>query len=342
MVKTNQVWATSLVLLVLIGMVLAGGWAAVAVADQWDGRRLEAVEATSSVVATVPTETSSPPPPPAPPTPLPSWQLELAPDQLASQAGVVYDLNLQQIIWAYQADQLRAPASLVKIMTTLVAIEQLPELDKTVIVAPQVLQIMRQQGAALAGFAAGEVVTVRDLLYGTMLASGGESSWLLAELVGGQASMVALMNRKASELGLINTKFTNVIGLDQSGQVTTAQDVAKLLAAALTNSLFREIFTTRDYLYQTPQRQLKITSTLFSRLPNYQLGQLTILGGKTGTTGQAGLCLATLAAQGQREVLIITLGAPLDAWPQPSPRHVADLILTAQQLRLNPTLSTAN
>lgn len=266
---------------------------------------------------------------------LPTWQLLLTPKQLASQSVLVYDLNLRQMVWMHQADRLRAPASLVKIMTTLVAIEQLPDLDKTIIVAPRVLQTMRQQEASVAGFVAGEVVTVRDLLYGTMLASGGEASWLLAELVGGQASMVALMNRKASELGLANTKFTNVTGLDQAEQMTTAQDLAKLLAAALANPLFREVFTTHDYLYQGSQRQLKIDSTLFSRLASNHLGQLTIIGGKTGTTGQAGLCLATLVSQGQRELLVITLGAPIESWPPP-PHHIDDLRIILRQLQLGP------
>lgn len=100
----------------------------------------------------------------------------------------------------------------------------------------------------MAGFQPGETVTVRDLLYGAMLPSGAECCAAIAkELDGDETAFADRMNRRAEELGMTATHFTNATGLQDENHVTTVRDMARLLDAALDNDIFREAFTARRY-----------------------------------------------------------------------------------------------
>lgn len=339
----QRVWSTGIVLSLLVAMVVSGGALAIMVADQWNGisaldNHADLKQAEPSLTAAPPSTQSSqtqpqPAPPPAPKPPR-VWRLALGDHKLNSQSALVYDLTRAETVFEASSQAIRAPASLVKIMTVLVAIEQLPDLQTRTIVPAAVLSQMRQANASAAGFLVGESVTVNDLLHGALLASGGEASYLLAEMAGGQASFVTLMNQKAQALGMNQSHFTNPIGLDHPDQVSSAADLAKLLQFALQNPTFRRVFEARQYVYQGVNRQLMINSTLFQRLPQVGINNFTVLGGKTGTTERAGLCLASLVRQGERELLVITLGAPIDNWSNPSPLQVADLQSVLNNLQL--------
>ena len=342
LVGRKKAHSTAVVLSLLAVAVFGSGALAIAVTDHWSEisasknhtdspqtnhqpKQVETHQTADSPVQPVPRTSITKPP---------VWQFTPAGQHFHSQAVLVYDLTRGQKIFATNEQAVRAPASLVKIMTALVAIEQLPDLQARTTMPASVLNQMRQNNASVAGFLVGESVTVNDLLHGALLASGGDASYLLAELVGGQAEFVALMNRKAQQLGMMQTHFVNTTGLDHPGQVSTAADIAKLLQFALRHPTFRQIFERREYLYQNTHRQLLISSTLFKHLSQAEVNNLTIVGGKTGTTNQAGLCLASLVRQGDRELLVVTLGAPITAWPNPAPLHVADLQSILANLRL--------
>src|SRR5699024_10906628 len=125
---------------------------------------------------------------------------------------------------------------LVKMMTTLVALEHINELSALAPVDEETYQEMIVENASMAGFVGREEVTYRDLLYGTILASGGEAANSLAIHVAGSVeAFVQMMNDKAGELGLKDTHFTNAEGLHDENQYTTASDMAKLLDYALDN-----------------------------------------------------------------------------------------------------------
>lgn len=333
----QRVWSTGIVLSLLTAMVVGGGALAIVVVDQWNGISALDSHADVSQAGQKSIQESALNQSQSLPSPVPKpqlWQLALGNQKLNSQSVLVYDLTRDEAVFEMNSQVIRAPASLVKIMTVLVAIEQLPDLQARTTVSATVINQMRQANASMAGFVAGESVTVNDLLYGALLASGGEASYLLAEMAGGQASFVALMNQKAQVLGMSQTRFMNPIGLDHPDQVSSAADLAKLLQFALQNPTFRSVFEARQYLYQGAHRQLPIYSTLFKRLPQALINNFTVLGGKTGTTEQAGLCLASLVRRGERELLIVTLGAPIDAWPNPSPLQVADLSVLLKHLHL--------
>lgn len=339
----QRVWSTGIVLSLLVTMVVGGGALAIMVADQWNG--MSALDSHTDLIHNNQTSSRDPSPsqlpqikqqlPPAADTPRRRvWQLAPDGQTLNSKSVLVYDLTQSETVFDSNSQVVRAPASLVKIMTALVAIEQLPDLQARTTVSSAVINQMRRSNASVAGFLAGESVTVNDLLHGALLASGGEASYLLAEMAGGQALFVALMNQKAQMLGMNQTRFVDTVGLDHRDQVSSAADIAKLLQFALQNPTFRQVFEAREYLYQGINRQLLISSTLFKRLPQTEINNLTVLGGKTGTTERAGLCLASLVRQKERELLIVTLGAPIDVWPNPSPLQVADLQAILTNLHL--------
>ena len=233
----------------------------------------------------------------------------------ASRHAILMDAQSGQVLAHKRANERAAPASLTKIMTVLLAIEANKDPEEPVTLPEDVFPALSAEGASLAGFAPGETVTVRDLLYGAMLPSGAECCETLARLVSGsEEDFVALMNRKAKELGMKNTHFSNPTGLTDPEHYSSAADIATLLQAALQNETFRTVFTTRHYT-STPTAQhpdgLSMTSTLLGKLDGTELpDDAQILGGKTGYTAAAGLCLASLAQVKGREYILVTLGAP--------------------------------
>lgn len=234
-----------------------------------------------------------------------------------SKHAILLDAQSGQILAQKRADERAAPASLTKMMTILLAIEAEPDLDKQVTLPDGIFPALQTENASMAGFAPGETVTVRDLLYGAMLPSGAECCEALAQLVSdSEESFVALMNQKAAELGMKNTHFTNPTGLTDAEHYSSAADMAKLLQAALQNTTFRMIFTTEHYTTTATEQHpegVSLTSTLLGKLDGTELPTGTqIEGGKTGYTAAAGLCLASLATVNGKEYILVTLAAPGD------------------------------
>lgn len=130
---------------------------------------------------------------------------------------------------------------------------------------------------------------------------------------GSEEAFVALMNRKAGELGMKHTHFANCTGLTSPEHYSSAADLAVLLQAALNNETFRTVFTTGQYTSSVTAQHPKglyMASTLLSRLDGGEVTGGQILGGKTGYTDAAGLCLASLAVVNGKEYILVTLGAP--------------------------------
>ena len=226
------------------------------------------------------------------------------------------------------------PASLTKMMTVLLAAENLPDLDAPVTLEEEIFPPLWAANASMAGFLPGETVTVRDLMYGALLPSGAECCVALARQVSGsEQDFVQLMNRKAEELGLTDTHFCNATGLQDPEHLSTAADLAALLDAALDNDDFRRVFTTHSYTAAPTDQHpdgLTLESSLFASLTGDTVGAVTLLGGKTGYTDEAGLCLATLASCGDSEYILVTAGAPGDNHSEPL--HVEDARTVYQRL----------
>ena len=204
-----------------------------------------------------------------------------------------------------------------KIMTVIVAIENLDDLDQEITLTQEMFQGLYEQDATQAGFQPGETVRAIDLLYGAMLPSGAECCIALADTVGGSRDgFVELMNKKAQRIGMNGTHFCDTTGLHDPDHYSTVRDIAVLLRYALRNDTFREII-------ESPRHSTGVTnihpsgityySTMFKNLSDPSVTGGKILGGKTGYTSEAGLCLASFAEVYDREYILVTAGASEDA-----------------------------
>ena len=242
------------------------------------------------------------------------WPRRITLDGLNSPHAILLRADSGEVLAEKDADSTIYPASMTKMMTALLAIEANPDIDTPVTLPEEIFPALQAQNASQAGFQPGETATVRDLLYGAMLPSGAECCEALARQVSGsEEAFVALMNRKAGELGMKHTHFANCTGLTSPEHYSSAADLAVLLQAALNNETFRTVFTTGQYTSNVTAQHPKglyMASTLLSRLDGGEVTGGQILGGKTGYTDAAGLCLASLAVVNGKEYILVTLGAP--------------------------------
>ena len=239
-----------------------------------------------------------------------------------SQIIEVYDLDDNKVLYEKEANKKVSIASLTKIATTITAIENINNLDEKVTITYAILKTVAKE-ASVAGLKAGDVVTYRDLLYASMLPSGADATHALAILSSGDIdSFVLKMNELSTKIGLENTHFVNVTGLDEKDHFSSADDVRKLLEYSLNNPLFREIYTSREY---TMSNGKIVKSTIYKYGNNIDTS--TIMGSKTGFTYDAGYCLSTLTEVNGHEMITILLNAPKIGNTYYNVNDTVDLIL---------------
>ena len=235
---------------------------------------------------------------------------------LHSPYAILVRLSDHAVLMQKQSNQKIYPASLTKIMTAVVSIENLPNLQKKIYLSPSSFQPLYKADASMAGFQPGEKVRAIDLLYGALLPSGAECCVGLAnEVSGSERSFVDKMNQKGKALGMRNTHFANSTGLQDPNHYTTVKDLSVLLSYALQNKTFRSIFVSSRHSTSATNKHpdgITFKSTLSQSLKNRALPEGEILGGKTGYTDDAGLCLASLAQIDRKEYVLVTAGAKGD------------------------------
>jgi serine-type D-Ala-D-Ala carboxypeptidase (penicillin-binding protein 5/6) len=224
-----------------------------------------------------------------------AYQLTLPP-AVSAKAALVIDLDSGQMLYAKKPNEPLPPASTAKLMTALVTVKRANLDDRVTISA----RAAGTSGSRM-GLVAGEIVTVRDLLYGLLLPSGNDAAVALAEHVAGsQEAFVQLMNETSVALGLKNTTFTNPHGLDDPAQVSTATDLATMARAAFVYPLLARIVATPTA--QVAGRALTNTNQL---LGAYQGAD----GVKTGSTDAAGECLVASVTRDDHRLLVVVLGS---------------------------------
>ena len=221
-----------------------------------------------------------------------------------SRNAIVINLNDNEIIYEKNKDEVINVASMQKIMTTLIGIEQINNVDESFEIPDGVFSSLDPE-LMVVGFESGDKVTYKDLLYGTMLKSGADAAYLLAvKTSGSESSHVNKMNEKAVSLGLTNTFFKNTTGMDEEGQHSTVNEMAILFKYALNNKKFKEIVTKDKYT--TSNGEFDIPGPI-SVARKYDMTYF--LGGKTGFTDWAGKCLASFGEKDGVNFLIVTAGA---------------------------------
>ena len=236
--------------------------------------------------------------------PIYAFALEIP--NLNSEAVIVYDMDADTVIFDKNSQNVHSIASLTKIMTVLTAIENIDDFSTNVTITNEMLAGI-YWNASVTGLKVGDIVTYRDLLYAAILPSGADATQVLAYTVSGSVdTFVYKMNELAKKIGVKNTHYVNTTGLDQDGAYSTAYDQMLILDYALQNSMFKEVYTTKEY---TLTNGLKVEASVQKYNQVLNLDTSKIIGSKTGNTDLAGLCMSALFYHEDHEMILITLGA---------------------------------
>ncbi len=236
------------------------------------------------------------------------------PEDVISQYGVVIDMNNNTILASKEGKTRVSPASMTKILTVLVAAENITEdnLEDTFTITPEINYYAGSHGASRVGFNDNETVKVRDLFYGTILPSGADAAVGLATYIAGShEAFVDMMNEKLATLGLSDTAhFTNCVGLYDDNHYCTCYDMAMIMRAAVANPLCRDILSTRIYTTSATEQHpngIEISNWFLRRAEDKPIGA-TLNCAKTGYVKQSGNCAASYASDDNgRELIVVTV-----------------------------------
>lgn len=239
--------------------------------------------------------------------------------EISSNYCILYCVDDRNVIARKASKEKLYPASMTKIMTLIVAVESISNLDDKIEMTYEVINPLYLQGATITGFKSGDMVTVEDLLYGIVLPSGADATVSIANYISGsEEEFVKLMNKKAEELGLTDTHFTNTSGLHDTNHYTTAYDMAIILDYAIHNETCNRILSTYKYTTKSTTtdesgnpKNIEFYSTMFKNVSRELVDGVTICGGKTGYTSESMYCLASFAQKHGKTYIAVTAGAPV-------------------------------
>ncbi len=224
----------------------------------------------------------------------------------AAKAEVLIEAETGQALYSLNGDMKLPIASITKAMGLLIWAEMLEEGTLNLEDKIKASSYASSMEGSVIWLEAGEELTAAELLESVIISSANDACVALAEhTAGSEAQFVKLMNKKAKELGMKNTHYTGCVGFDADGHYSTASDIAKLTAALMEKDVYRGWFLTwMDYL-RGGETQLLNTNKMIRWYDG-------ILGGKTGTTENAGCCLTVCAQRGDMRLIAVALGCPDD------------------------------
>ena len=237
--------------------------------------------------------------------------------ELQCTNAILVDANYGEVLYAKKADEKAYPASITKVMTALLVLEAIDsgklKKDQQITAGPTTLQDM-SGNYSTAKLEPGDVLTVEQLLYCLLLPSANEAGNILAVAVDGSIeAFVEHMNTRAAELGCKGTHFVNPHGLHDPDHYTTAYDISLYMTEALKHELFRTIIHTATYVLPATAHQgeqtFYNTNALISNFHYSGYVYDKCIGGKTGTTDEAGKCLVAAAESGDTLLISVILGS---------------------------------
>lgn len=231
--------------------------------------------------------------------------------------AILIDANYDEILYEKNAYDKAYPASMTKVMTALLTLEAIEDgtiSESTMVTVSDFAARKDFPDESTANLKSGEQMSVKDLLYCLLLPSANDAAKALAEHLGGSVDDFAqMMNQRARELGCQNTNFINPHGLHDDNHYTTAYDIALMFMQAMEHDLFLEIIATPSYTAAatnlSKERYFFNTNGLISNL--YYLGHVydKCIGGKTGSTTEAGRCLVSAAEDGDKLMISVIMGS---------------------------------
>ena len=211
------------------------------------------------------------------------------------KAACVYDIDGCEVVYSYQANERLSPASLTKVLTALLVLENCQNLDEIITIGDVTI---REDGAQNFGFKEGDRITIRDLLYVTLVYSANDGALALAQHVAGtQEDFAEMMNARAADLGATHSHFVNPHGLTNEEHYTCAYDLYLIFNQAMQYPEFQKIVNTDKYSFSyisaangEVTKEISTTNQYF--LKGYDSPEnITVVGGKTGSTAAAGKCI---------------------------------------------------
>lgn len=241
--------------------------------------------------------------------------------EVSSESVLLIDMDSEKVLYSKNPDRICFPASLAKIMTFLIVMENVPEekLEETTVAKTYIFDRLYGMNASNAGIMHNEEVRIIDLLYALMLPSACEAASILADYVGDGSieAFVAMMNEKAQELGCTSTVFKNEHGLHDPEQVTTANDLWKIIKYTMDKyPLFLKVSKEGTYVMpatnkHSKERTIRHTNLMmFKNLVDSKYYYPYVKGIKTGTTSEAGKNMVSMATKDNYNYMLITLHAP--------------------------------
>ena len=230
---------------------------------------------------------------------------EKLPDDIKAASAILVDAGSGKVLFEYNADEKRSPASVTKIMTVLLVCEALDNARITLADKVTCSENAASKGGSQIWLKEGEVMTVDELLKATVIGSANDAATLLGEYVAGsEDAFIALMNERASQLGMKNTHFENATGLDDTtdSHLSTARDIAVMSCELLKHSLVTEYST----VWMDSLRGGKTELVNTNKLVRFYKGTTGL---KTGTTSKAGCCIAASAERDGLSLVAVVLGS---------------------------------
>ena len=239
---------------------------------------------------------------------------------LNAKCAIVMEKSTERILFRKNAFKRTAMASTTKLMTALVTVSSI-DVCATTTVSSKAASI----GGSTVGLKKGDNVSIKDLLYCLMLRSGNDAAIALAEAVAGNVEdFCSLMNKKAKQLGALNTNFTSPHGLDNDEHYTTARDLAVICKAASENIIVNEIMGSKHYDYG---KNLLINTNPF--LGTYS----EVTGGKTGFTNNAGRSIALTATKNNMDIIIVLIGCDTSKTRLSDGKKLLDYIFGSYEMK---------
>ncbi|MBC8569685.1 D-alanyl-D-alanine carboxypeptidase family protein [Zongyangia hominis] len=235
----------------------------------------------------------------------------ISPNQIISETAVLMEADSGQVLYDKQMNERMYPASLTKIMTAILALEN-GEMDNVLTVDQEILDDVYSYGLSTSHIAltVGERISLQDALYAALLESANDATALIAKFIGGTLDhFVEMMNQKAAEIGATHTHFVNVHGLHSDNHYTTAYDLALMMRYALSLPEFEKIISTAQYTMaptnnQESERYFWNQNKMIQ--PSYYYNEDTV-GGKLGWTEEATNTMAALGERNGRRLICVLL-----------------------------------